>query len=160
MSQTIQTSAIREYLSGHLANVFDTMLGMKAAAVADAEMPAFAERVSGCAGFGGETVTGAVYIHLSAHFAEHVTGLMLGIPAGEAIGESEVNDVVGEASNMLTGGLKSWLCDAGAPCAVSTPGIIRGVAFSIEPMPDVHRDWMVFDCDGERFMVEFHIKFN
>ena len=93
------------------------------------------------------------------HFAEHVTGLMLGIPAGEAIGESEVNDVVGEASNMLTGGLKSWLCDAGAPCAVSTPGIIRGVAFSIEPMPDVHRDWMVFDCDGERFMVEFHNKF-
>jgi len=46
---------------------------------------------------------------------------MLGLPPDEITGETEVNDVVGEATNMLTGGLKSWLCDAGSDCAVSTP---------------------------------------
>ena len=45
--------------------------------------------------------------------------------------------MVGEATNMLTGGLKSWLCDSGAECAVSTPAIIRGSAFVIEPVPEV-----------------------
>ena len=160
MSQNIRIPAVREYLTHHLANVFDTMLGMKAVIVPDAELPHFVERISGSAGFGGQNVTGAVYIHLSATFALQITGVMLGIPPGEPIGESDVNDVVGEASNMLTGGLKSWLCDAGSECAVSTPAIIRGTAFSIEPMVDVQREWLVFDCGGERFIVEFHIKFS
>ena len=73
---------------------------------------------------------------------------MLGLPPEEVTGETEVNDVVGEATNMLTGGLKSWLCDAGAECAVSTPAIIRGTSFAIEAMPDVARELLVFECGG------------
>ena len=34
---------------------------------------------SGSAGFGGESVTGAVYLHLSADFAKQVAGAMLGL---------------------------------------------------------------------------------
>jgi chemotaxis protein CheX len=160
MTQTIQISAVRDYLAGHLADVFDTMLSLKATVVPAAPLPPFGERVSGSVGFGGETVTGAVYLHLSAPFANHVTAAMLGLPPGENPGEADVNDVVGEATNMLTGGLKSWLCNAGADCAVSTPAIIRGTAFAIEPMPDVVQEYLVFDCGGEQFVVEFHIKLN
>ena len=80
--------------------------------------------------------------------------------SGEIPGEADVNDVVGEATNMLTGGLKSWLCDAGAECAVSTPAIIRGTAFNIESMPDVLRELLVFNCGEDRLIVEVHIKFN
>jgi chemotaxis protein CheX len=68
--------------------------------------------------------------------------------------------VVGEVTNMLAGGLKSWLCDAGAECAVSTPAIIRGNAFAIESMADVMRDLLVFDSGNNRFVVEVHIKLN
>ena len=82
---------------------------------------------------------------------------MLGLSPEEKISENDVNDVVGEATNMLTGGLKSWLCDAGADCAVSTPAIIRG-AFDVEVMPNVAREFLIFESSGERIIVEIHIK--
>jgi CheY-specific phosphatase CheX len=160
MSQTIQITSVREYLAHHLTDVFSTMLSMKAVLLASTEAPPFNDRVSGSVGFGGETVTGAVYLHLSASLANQLTAGMLSLPPAETPSEADVNDVVGEMTNMLTGGLKSWLCNCGAECAVSTPAIIRGTAFVIESLPDVARDWLVFECGEERFMVEFHIKFN
>ena len=158
MSQTVQISDVREFLARHLADVFDTMLSMKAALVPQAEVPIFGERVSGSVGFAGDNVTGAVYLHLSAPFASLIAAAMLGMPVEDITSDSEVNDVVGEATNMLTGGLKSWLCDAGAECAVSTPAIIRGTAFAIEPMADTHREVLIFDCGEDRLVVEIHIK--
>ena len=160
MSQTVQISDVREFMTRHLADVFDTMLSMKAVLVPRADVPLFGERVSGSVGFAGDTVTGAVYLHLSAPFANQVAAAMLGLAPEEITGEHEVNDVVGEATNMLTGGLKSWLCDSGADCAVSTPAIIRGTAFTIESPAEVQRELLVFDCGDDRFIVEVHIKFN
>ena len=160
MSQTVQISDVRDFMTRHLADVFETMLSMKATPVPKAKQPLFGERVSGSVGFAGENVTGAVYLHLAAPFANRVAAAMLGLPPEEAAGETDVNDVVGEATNMLTGGLKSWLCDTGSDCAVSTPAIIRGNAFDIEPIAGVEREFLMFDCGGERLMVEVHIKFN
>ena len=104
---------IRHYLNGHLVDVFQTMLSMTATPLPDGQPPSFSERVSGSVGFGGDTVTGAVYLHLSAKFANQITAGMLGLPPDETIGETEVNDVIGECTNMLAGGLKSALCDKG-----------------------------------------------
>ncbi|HTB84805.1 MAG TPA: chemotaxis protein CheX [Candidatus Sulfotelmatobacter sp.] len=160
MSQTLQLPNIAKFMSAHLVDVFETMLSMKAVPKHGEPMPHFASRVTGAVGFAGDTVNGAVYLHLSAPFAVKVAATMLGIAPEEISGESDVNDVVGEATNMVTGGLKSWLCDNNAPCAMSTPAIIRGTAFSIEPMPDVERDWLVFQCDDEFVIVEIHIKLN
>jgi chemotaxis protein CheX len=160
MSQTIQLPSVSEFMTRHLTDVFETMLSMPAKRVPDVAIPQFAGRVTGSVGFAGETVTGAVYLHLSAEFAKKVAATMLGISPEEISDENEVNDVVGEATNMVTGGLKSWLCDAGADCAMSTPAIIRGNSFAIEPMPDVEREWLVFDCDHNLIVVEIHIKLN
>lgn len=160
MNQTVQISEVREFMTRHLVDVFDTMLSLKAALAPGAEPPPFGERVSGSVGFAGDTVTGAVYLHLSAPFASQAAAAMLGLAPAEITGETEVNDVVGEVTNMLTGGLKSWLCDAGFACAVSTPAIIRGTAFAVEPLPEVERVWLVFDCGDDRLVVEIHIKLN
>jgi len=146
-------------MTRHLVDVFDTMLAMPAALASNVELPQFFERVTGSVGFAGETVTGAVYLHLTETFANRVAAAMLGLAPDEKVGENDVNDVVGEATNMLTGGLKSWLCDAGADCAVSTPAIIRG-AFDVEAMPDVAREFLVFESGAERVIVEIHIKFS
>ena len=151
---------IRHYLNGHLVEVFETMLSMKVSPVPDGPPPAFSERVTGSVGFGGDTVTGAVYLHLSAKFATQITASMLGLPPEEAIGETEVNDVMGECTNMLAGGLKSVLCDRGYECAVSTPAIIRGTSFAIESLPDVRHELLIFDYNGVHFSIEVHIKFN
>lgn len=160
MSTQVQSFDARQFLTHHLGDVFSTMLSLQVTPVADSQMPHFENRVTGSVGFGGETVTGAVYLHLSAALATQATSAMLGLPPEEITGEQEVNDVVGEMTNMLAGGLKSTLCDLGATCAVSTPAIIRGTSFEIEALPDVRRECMVFACDAERVVVELHIKFN
>ncbi len=157
MSQTIQIPNICEFMNRHLVDVFETMLSMKAVPMTDTAMPAMEERVTGSVAFAGEHINGAVYLHLGRIFANQVSAAMLGL-APEELGEAEVNDVVGEATNMLTGGLKSWLCDSGAECAVSTPAIIRGSAYVIEAVPDVEREWLVFDCDHNRIVVEIHVR--
>lgn len=144
-------------MNRHLVDVFETMLSMKAMPLASAGVPMLEDRVTGSVAFAGEHITGAVYLNLATPFANRVAGAMLGLPV-EELGEAEVNDVVGEVTNMLTGGLKSWLCDSGAECAVSTPAIIRGSAFVIEPVPNVDREWLVFDCDHNRIVVEIHVK--
>jgi len=160
MSQTVQISDINEFMTRHVAEVFGTMLSLKAALVPDAEVPQFGERVTGSVGFAGELVTGAVYLHLSLPLANQATTAMLGMAPQEVPGDTEVNDVAGEITNILTGGMKSWICDAGVECAVSTPAIIRGTSFNIEPMPDVEREFLVFDCGEDRFVIEIHVKFN
>jgi chemotaxis protein CheX len=158
MAQTIQLSDVREYMVHHLADVFSTMLSLQAALATVTDLPHFPDRVSGCVGFGGETVNGIVYLHISSAFARTAAGAMLGLPPEELTGEQEINDVVGELTNMLAGGLKSWLCDAGSDCAVSTPAIIRGTSFEIEASPEVAREVLVFDCGSERLILEVHIK--
>ena len=160
MNQIVQLPAVCEFMTRHMADVFDTMLSMKAGLVPKAALPQYDERVTGAVGFGGPEVTGAVYLHISAGFAKVMAVTMLGLTLEDISGESEVNDVVGEATNMLTGGLKSWLCDCGYDCAVSTPVIIRGASFVIEPTMEVEREWLVFECGKELVVVEVHIKLN
>ena len=158
--KTAPTLDIRHFLNGHLVDVFETMLSMKAQPSADTTPPEFAGRTTGSVGFGGESVTGAVYLHLSSDFANRIAATMLGLPPEETLGDTEVNDVIGECTNMLAGGLKSALCDKGNECAVSTPAIIRGTAFVIEAPPDVQHELMIYECNGARFAVEVHIRFN
>jgi len=158
--QTAPTLDIRHFLNGHLVDVFETMLSMKAKPAPDGQPPEFSERTTGSVGFAGDTVTGGIYLHLSTNLANQIAAAMLGLSPEETISETEVNDVVGECTNMLAGGLKSALCDKGHECAVSTPAIIRGISFAIESLPDVRHELMIYECNGSRFAVEVHIKFN
>lgn len=160
MSQTLEITNISDFMKSHVLDVCETMLATKAELLADAPAPHFSERVSGSVGFAGETVNGAVYLHLSTAFARRAAAAMLGLNPEDIQSDTEVNDVVGEVTNMMAGGLKSWLCDAGAVCAMSTPAIIRGTAFTIEAMPDVQHSLQVFACGDERMIVEVHVKFN
>jgi len=147
-------------MTRHLVDVFETMVSMQASLQPMADIPLFESRVTGSVGFAGANVTGAVYLHMSAPFATTFAAAMLGLKPAEISDDNEVNDVIGEAANMVTGGLKSWLCDAGTDCAMSTPAIIRGKSFSIEPAPEVEREWLVFECDKNFIVVEIHIKLN
>jgi len=160
MTQTLDLANVREFLTRHFIDIFDTMLSMKAIPAEKTEVPHHGARVSGSVGFAGENMNGVLYIHVSASFAKQVAATMMGVTPEEVKDEHEVNDVIGEVSNMVTGGLKSWMCDIGTDCAMSTPAIIRGNSFSIEPMEDVQRDLLVFDCGTEKVIVEIHIKIN
>jgi chemotaxis protein CheX len=160
MSKIVQPAEIRDFVAQHLADVFDTMLSQKAALTPDAEPPVFADRISGSVGFAGEAVTGSIYLHLHLTFATAAAVNMLALPPEEPPGDAEVNDVIGELTNMLGGGLKSWLCDVGAKCALTTPAVIRGKSFSIVPNASVQVLRLPFETETTRGLVEVHTKFN
>jgi CheY-specific phosphatase CheX len=160
-TETIKAEQLGQFMSRHFVDVFSTMLALEAVlSTKSVPQHGTVERVTGSVGFAGENVTGAIYVHFSETLAKRATAAMLGIPAESISGHADVNDVIGEVANMLTGGLKSWLCDAGAPCAMSTPAIIRGTSFEIEVAPDVDQQNVVFECGGELVVVEIHVKLN
>jgi len=157
MNQTIELSSASEFMTQHVVSVFDTMLSLRATVSTKAGLPLSAERVTGTAGFGGDNVNGLLYLHLSAATAARLASAMLRMPS-EEIPENEINDVVGEVTNMLIGGLKSWLTNCGAPCAMSTPAIIRGTCYTIETSSDVKSGVSVFESEAGIVAVEIHIR--
>jgi chemotaxis protein CheX len=159
MNDTITVSGIREFVAGHLNDVFETMLSLKAEPGGGPEGDPFVgEHVSGSVGLAGETVNGSVYLHFSAPFARQAAAAMLGLGPEEITNVSDVNDVVGEVTNMVGGALKSWMCDAGATCVLTTPAVIRGDSFSIRAKPGVELIPLGFTCAGHRGLVEIHVK--
>lgn len=134
--------------------VFQTMMGAEVAVIVG--RPITGERISGGIGIAGETVTGTVYLHLPLKLAEAATRAILQLPPTEPVGDTEINDVVGELSNMIGAGLKSQLNDADYFCAVSTPSVIRG-SFVVEAMQGATTDIFYFECLGQRLAVEVHL---
>ncbi len=138
-------------------DVFETMVSARAE-LTENHAPLALERISGAIGIVGDSVTGAVYLHLPELFAQQAAGVMLAVAAGQLATDSETNDVTGELTNIIAGVLKSVLCDAGYFCAVSTPSVIRG-AFSVEASPGMDVDHFYFLCLGQRIAVEVHLNF-
>ena len=147
-----------EFLTRHVAMVFETMLSLKIAR-SEKERPITGERITGTVGFAGEAIKGVLYLDMSARTANQIAAVMLGQPLSEIPADHEVNDVIGELSNMIAGGLKSWLNDSTAPCAISTPAIIRGTSYLIEAPPDAKCGRLGFEFEGGIVTVEVHMQF-
>jgi len=156
MNTTLEFNAPKT-LEDLVPKVLTTMTNLTATPSRSGTPPAPGDRVSGTIGIAGDTVIGAVYIHLPEPLAHTIVNAMFGNPAGQPVSDGDLNDVVGELSNMIGGGFKSALCDAGCPCAMSTPSIIRG-AYAIEVPQDLRAEILHFTCQGHDFTVEVHIK--
>lgn len=157
MTDTVPAPKIQEFMSQHFVDVMKTMLSMNAKCDGPVSHPKHAEHVSSSVGYGGEHVTGAVYIHFSPQFADLVARVLL---QRQIPDENEVNDAVGELTNMVGGGFKSWLCNQGIPCALSTPAIIRGASFRVQPGHGTQHICLLFLCEYEPIFVDVHFKFN
>jgi chemotaxis protein CheX len=146
-------------LTDLVPNVLATMASLTAQPDPEGGPQPGNNRVSGTIGIAGDRVTGAIYVHLPQPLAFLVVNAILGNPAEQSVSDGDLNDVVGELTNMVGGGFKSALCDADWPCAMSTPAIIRG-AYAIEVAHELRAEISQFQCAGHHFTVEVHIKFN
>jgi flagellar motor switch protein FliN/FliY len=113
--------------------------------------------VVGSVRFDGD-VTGIFHIHVTAAFARTLASRMLGLTEAELEGDEMVNDVMGELTNMVVGGVKSRFCDAGATCVLSTPTITRTDCSRIERQGQTERRLMSFRCGADQILVEFLMK--
>lgn len=149
--------SVCDCIQGSVPNVVETMLGFSASADPSPTAMIDRDHVSGTIGIVGDNVTGAIYVHLSELLARKVVNAMMGTPDDQPVADSDLNDVVGEFTNMVAGGFKSALCNAERPCAMSTPSIIRG-AFGIEVPHELKAEKFHFLCQGHRLTVEVHLK--
>jgi chemotaxis protein CheX len=110
-------------------------------------------------GFVGE-LNGLIYLHLDLGFARACTCQLLGMSEAELddAGDEVINDAIGELTNMTVGSFKNGLCDAGHPCKLTIPSILRGTNFSIEPISSVVRHVYYFDCAEHRVIADILIK--
>jgi len=92
----------------------------------NAPQPTMLTGVSGSIGLSGK-VHGVVYTAFSEGLAKMVAEKIL----GGAASDQDVADVVAELTNMITGNLKSQLCDLGHNCSLSIPSVVRGDEISI-----------------------------
>jgi chemotaxis protein CheX len=171
MPTTVQIteSLIREFINRGVTDVFKTMLNRVPTFSSPADMIAGkapksvgAEnrpQVVGTVGFIGD-VNGLVYLHLDLAFARMCTCHLLGMTETELdeAGDEVINDAIGELTNMTVGGFKNGLCDAGYPCMLTIPSILRGTNFSIEPISSAIRHVYHFDCEEHRVVADILMK--
>jgi chemotaxis protein CheX len=115
--------------------------------------------VIGNVGFAGEA-NGLVYLCFTDAFARHAAGNILGMTPAEIEihGNEVVKDVVGEITNMTTGGFKNALSDYGFPCKLSLPTIVRGDHLSISAIKSASRGIFHFSCGNFNLIADVQVK--
>jgi chemotaxis protein CheX len=170
--EQISETLIRNNISRAARDVFKTMLGRELVLRTDAQSnenwpPRQPNRepidtgphIVGAVGFIG-SINGLLYLYLDLPFARLCTSHMLGMTERELeeAGDEVINDAIGEITNMTVGSFKNGLCDAGYPCTLTIPSILRGSCFSIEPISSVVRQTYCFECAGHRVVADILIK--
>jgi chemotaxis protein CheX len=164
----ITEALIREYINRAVTDVFKTMVGRVPTACLDPQKMGgrglivsepHRPQVVGTVGFVGDC-NGLIYLHLDLAFARLCTGQLLGMTEKEldAQGDEVINDAIGELTNMTVGSFKNGLCDAGYPCKLTIPSILRGTNFSIEPISSAVRHVYYFDCAEHRVVADILMK--
>jgi flagellar motor switch protein FliN len=145
-------------ISAAAADVFDTMFSQRlerAETVSAASLTGLRNVSSVC--FAGDA-TGIVSIHIGEVLARGMTAGMLGMEPEEIEGRAEIEDMMGELSNIIGGNIKSALTDAGLRCALSTPSCTFGSDFIIESMNLERYERYAFICEGHTLFVELGVK--
>ena len=166
--QEITETIIRENIDRAVTDVFQTMLGStpsltSSTVITNADEPPTAGNPSPCivgtVGFIGD-VNGLIYLYFGVPFARKCTRQLLDMTEEEIDegGDEVINDAIGEMTNMTVGGFKNSLCDAGYPCTLTIPSILRGSNFSIEPISLTSRHIFHFECTGHQVVADILLK--
>lgn len=114
--------------------------------------------VVGNVGFVGD-MSGMVYLSMPERVSKAIAKIMLGMDDEDLEGEHEmVNDVIGELTNMSAGAFKNQMSDAGFPCRLTIPSIIRGKYFVVEAAKTSFRQFFVFKYRNLPITVELLMK--
>lgn len=115
--------------------------------------------ISGMVGLGG-AFSGMVGLHLPEDFALEATASMLGMTSDEVDAETDINDAVGEITNMLAGEVKMLFSDKNLTLCLSTPSIISGKDYTIEVMSNNCAVIVPFFRGEQRFIATLQISAN
>ena len=142
---TLETLDLGTAVSG----VFDSMLGLPLT-VADefAESQADLPSVTGVISISGEW-NGAVVVTVPEALARAIAAAMFAMDA-DALTSVEINDAIGELSNMVGGATKTMI---GGSCSISLPSVTEGVRYRVSIPGAREVAASRFDCNGDLMTV-------
>lgn len=111
--------------------------------------------LTGTIGLSGDS-PGAVGVRFPKALAAKVASAMLGSPITED--SLEVQQTVGELTNMIAGGMKNELDPAGIRFDISIPTVIAGDQHTFNILANVDGIVVPFNVDGSQFVVEVCMK--
>ena len=123
----ITTMSLRDSLLESAKEVFETMAFMALEEVPeDQEAPDFEDMsLLGTITFKGN-LEGCLGICCGCRCARTIGANMLGADPDEAMSDDDMNDAIGEITNMVMGALKSRIQDQVGTVEVSIPSVVRG----------------------------------
>ncbi|MEQ1630933.1 MAG: chemotaxis protein CheX [Planctomycetota bacterium] len=136
-------------LGSAVTSVFESMLGLPIA-IADEFHEAEADQpsVTGVISISGDW-NGAVIVTVPSALAKAVAAAMFAMDE-DALTAAEIEDAVGELSNMVGGATKTMI---GGSCAISLPSVTEGVRYRVS-IPGAREVAMSrFDCKGDLMTV-------
>ena len=155
MKPVLPDEGLKAFIDDTVITVFDTMLAME---ISPSSSGAFfktsEEQVIGMVGLAG-ALKAVVCLRVPESFSEQLTCAMTGAEPDAHQSEADVNDVIGELTNIIAGKLKSCFRTS-EPCSLSLPTIVRGGHLDLESVRGTERNSFTFLCDGEPVVVEFY----
>jgi chemotaxis protein CheX len=143
-------------LNRYVPEVMQTMVGVTAQPGTgndNAPQPSTLVGVTGSIGLSGK-VNGMVYTAFSYDLAQCVAEKILGGTASD----QDVSDVIAELTNMITGNLKSQLCDLGYNCSLSIPSVVKGDDIRVSAKTasvSVRNEYAIEGCPGNLVVQAF-----
>jgi chemotaxis protein CheX len=143
-------------LNRYVPEVMQTMVGVIAQPGTgndNAPQPSTLVGVTGSIGLSGK-VNGMVYTAFSYDLAQCVAEKILGGTASD----QDVSDVIAELTNMITGNLKSQLCDLGYNCSLSIPSVVKGEDIRVSAKTasvSVRNEYAIEGCPGSLVVQAF-----
>jgi CheY-specific phosphatase CheX len=130
------------------ADIWGSVLGLDVVPDAAARLDPDARTVTGSVHITGAW-TGSVTVQCAGALAVRATALMFGMEEDE-VGADEVDDALGEVTNMTGGSYKSLLAGT---CALSLPMVVRGRDCSVTVPGSTPVHEVLLSCDGEALVV-------
>lgn len=140
-------------ISAATSEIFETMIFMEMSA-GDAVMDknaAFPSQITGNLGLAGG-LKGTLAVHCPENIAVAITGALLGMEV-EGI-DDDVKDTIGEITNMIAGGIKTYLAGEDRDLKLSIPTVVVGKSYRIAGMSGAHRVVVPFTLAEGQFWVE------
>lgn len=150
--------AIADHLRRSVKMVFSKMVAMELEIDYPLQEPVtyFTCSVSAMVGLAGKC-SGLVGLHVPHELARVVTAGLLGLDTGE-IADEDVDDAIGELTNIVAGEMKILFATSVGALSLSTPSIIAGKEYTIQVISDSSAIVVPFECDGHRVVASVQIE--
>ena len=150
-----------ELIAGLVADVRDVFINMVGVEDLDHQplhidvTTHFSECLTAMVGLAG-TYNGLVSVHIPWPLAISFTSLMLGMEVTEI--DDDVNDAMGEVTNMIAGSFKQHLSKGGSDIHLSTPSVVNGADYMVSSGTNIENITLKFAVNGESFIVSISIE--